>query len=299
MVIVDFSQIVVANIYAFGADFKEGADKKQMLDILRHTTLGSLLTFKKKYSSEYGEMILACDGKHNWRRAVFPNYKAGRSKTRDESPIDWSSAFDCISTLKQELTDIFPWKVLDLKGCEGDDVIGVMTKYVRDNRTIQSGFFEMPEPVMIISSDGDMKQLHALGCVKQWAPIQKKMVEQAEPDFLVEKIIRGDSGDGICNIKSPNDSFVTGLRQKPITKSFIKQTISANLLNLTEEEKIRFDENKLLIDFSCIPEDIQKHIIDTYLSLDGKSADLNKIMEFLMKIKAKQLLERIKEFKST
>ena len=243
-------------------------------------------------------MIIACDSKGNWRKDVFPHYKANRKKDRDASTIDWNSAFECINALKQELRDTFPWIIIDLPGCEGDDVIGVMTKYVRDNKTHQDGMFEMPEPVMIISSDGDMKQLHELDYVKQFSPIQKKLVPKPEKDFLVDKIIRGDSGDGIPSCLSPDDWFVNpefdGIRAKPVTKAVIAKFKDLN--SLTEDELARYNRNKTLIDFKCIPMETQIRIITAYLE-SKPSTDLNKIMEFLMRVKAKQLLGRVMEFK--
>lgn len=269
-----------------------------MMDILRHTVLTSLLTYKNKYGKEYGEMVIACDSKGNWRKTAFPHYKATRKKGRDESPVDWDATFECITNLKVELRDVFPWTIIDVPKCEGDDVIGVLTKYVREHRTRQDGFYELPEPVMIISSDGDMKQLHGLGGVRQWSPIQKKLVPHPEPDFLVEKIIRGDGGDNVPSVLCADDWFVNpiydGVRAKPVTKAVIAKY--KDLKSLTEEEHARYQRNRTLVDFSCIPIEHQDQILAAYLE-SKPVKDLNKIMEFLMRVKAKQLLARLNEFK--
>ena len=47
--------------------------------------------------------------------------------------------------------------------------------------------------------------------VKQYAPIQKKFVEDEDPiKFLHEQIIKGDRSDGIPNILSADNVFVKG-----------------------------------------------------------------------------------------
>ena len=67
-------------------------------------------------------------------------------------------------------------------------------------------------------------------------------------------------------------------------------------VGLTDEEKRRFERNRQLISFDYIPDDIRSEIVETYLAAKP-NADLNTIMEYLMSKRARQLLERVHEFK--
>ena len=42
-------------------------------------------------------MVIACDDKNNWRRKVFPYYKANRKKAREASEFDWNSIFESLN----------------------------------------------------------------------------------------------------------------------------------------------------------------------------------------------------------
>ena len=50
-------------------------------------------------------------------------------------------------------------------------------------------------------------------------PITKKFVNGIDPnEYLYEHILKGDTGDGVPNVLSPDNTFVDGLRQKPLSK---------------------------------------------------------------------------------
>jgi len=61
--------------------------------------------------------------------------------------------------------------------------------------------------------------------------------------YLLEHIIKGDRGDGIPNILSPSDVFVTGGRQKPITKKKIVEFLTTPPIDYA-----RFKENSILVE---------------------------------------------------
>lgn len=296
MIIVDFSQVLLASVFVFSSDFQKGQDTDKMKDILRHVLHQSLLSYKRKYTSEYGEMIIACDGEKYWRKDVFPQYKANRKKSRETSTLDWENVFAHMDTMKAELRTIFPWKVIEVPEAEGDDIMGVMTKYALEHGEGE-GLFDEPKPILLITSDGDMKQLHELGPVKQWSPHQKKLVAKPEKNFLLDKIIRGDAGDGIPSVLSPDDWFTNsaydGIRAKPVTKAVIERFSKG--LGLNEEEKVRYERNRVMVDLDCTPEFVTKLIIEQYETAKP-SRDTMKIMTFLQGVRAKQLLEIVHEY---
>lgn len=296
MILADYSQLGIAGCFAFSADFQKGQDTGKMLDIIRHSFLMSMLSYKQKYGKKYGEIVIACDGSDNWRKKVYPYYKQHRKAAREEATMDWNTVFKHLDALRADLETVFPWKVIRHDRAEGDDVISTLVDYVVENHTVQDGLFEISEPILILSSDGDFKQLHEKGDIKQWNPLHKKWVSKPDKDFLIDKIIRGDGGDGIPSVLSPDDFYVdpNSGRAKPVTAKVVERFSKG--VGLTEEEKRRFERNRQLISFDYIPDDIRSEIVEQYLTATPNK-DLNTIMEYLMSKRARQLLERVHEFK--
>src|SRR5210317_279364 len=170
MILVDFSGIAVATI---------AVNKVNDEQMLRHMMLNSIRMYNKKFRDEYGQMILACDGANNWRRGYFPQYKANRRKGRDESTFDWNEAFRIMHKIKDEIRENFPYKVIHLEGCEADDVIGTLVEQTQE--------FGNYEDVMIVSSDGDFKQLQRYDNVKQFSPMLKKFVVDDNPRLNLQE----------------------------------------------------------------------------------------------------------------
>jgi hypothetical protein len=297
MILADFTQLAIATTFAFSDDMKKGRDVGKMEDIIRHVLLTSLLSYKRQYTKTYGQIVLAGEGETNWRRDTFPHYKANRKKGREESDTDWASIFSIIEQLRGELIEIFPWKFVRHKNAEGDDVIATLTEYLQENETTSGGIFDEPQPILIVSSDADFKQLHRFKNVKQFNPIMKKWVAKPEPDFLVEKIIRGDGGDGVPSVLCPDDFFInedTG-RAKPVTKKVIERFKAG--IGLDEEEMRRYERNKRMVDLTMIPENIQQEIISNYKSASD-DCDLQKIMNHLIQKRCRNLLNDIQSFKT-
>ena len=211
MILIDYSQISIAAFYAQpNAELTEG--------FLRHLILNTIRMYSKKYKDEYGQVVLACDGGNSWRKGIFPQYKAHRKKAREESTMDWKLFFELLNMIREEIKENFPYKVIHLDRTEADDVIAVLIEQTQE--------FGKNEPVMIISSDGDFIQLQKYKNVKQFSPIQKKMVTDSNPHlYLFEHIMRGDSGDGIPNILSADSTspkkYIYFLMVFPTTGKFL------------------------------------------------------------------------------
>jgi|TARA_R110000764_G_scaffold102217_2_gene187696 hypothetical protein len=281
MIIVDYSQIALSNIIVQKIDDK---------DIIRHMILNSLRMYNKKYRAEYGQMVLACDGFNTWRKDFFPEYKAARKKNRSASDLDWTSIFESLNEVREEIKANLPWKVIHMDGCEADDIIGTLTHQTQE--------FGQHEPVMIISSDKDFIQLHKFKNVKQFSPIQKKAVTDSHPiTYKWNHIMRGDAGDGIPNILSPDDTFITEQHQTQLRQTRVDEWIN-NLDNLRElmgDDIYRnFQRNQTLIDFEYIPEAIQKNIINTFN--ETKPAPRMKVLTYLINKRCNQLIECVEEF---
>ena len=282
MIIFDFNQVAISNLMEQIGSSKTPVEES----LVRHMILNSLRTYVKKFRDSHGpEVIIACDNKKYWRRDIFPHYKASRKKIREASGHDWATIFECLSKIKQELKDYSPYKVIDVDTAEADDIIAVLTMK-----------YSATQKVMILSSDKDFAQLQKYPNVDQYSPILKKYIKEPLPAAqLKQLIIRGDKGDGIPNILSADDCFVTATRQKPITEVKIIKWMNQQPAEFCNEEMLRnYNRNELLIDLAKIPDGLKQNILDTYG--DTKAKTKQQFMNYLMSNRLKNLLEVIDEF---
>ena len=118
MILLDYSQIVIANVMM---------NKKAMSeDFVRHAVLNTIRMYHHKFSDEYGQLIVCCDAPDNWRRDAFKYYKAQRKTTRDKSDFDWSELFRLLHKIREEISENFPYKVVYIDGAEADDFIATI-----------------------------------------------------------------------------------------------------------------------------------------------------------------------------
>jgi len=282
MIIFDFNQVAISNLMEQIGSSKTAVEES----LVRHMILNSLRTYVKKFRDSHGpEVIIACDNKKYWRRDIFPHYKASRKKIREASGHDWATIFECLSKIKQELKDYSPYKVIDVDTAEADDIIAVLAMK-----------YSATQKVMILSSDKDFAQLQKYPNVDQYSPILKKYIKEPLPAAqLKQLIIRGDKGDGIPNILSADDCFVTATRQKPITEVKIIKWMNQQPAEFCNEEMLRnYNRNELLIDLAKIPDGLKQNILDTYG--DTKAKTKQQFMNYLMSNRLKNLLEVIDEF---
>lgn len=290
MILIDYSQVALANILSFKQELK--GDAKTIKNLIRHTVLSTLKYYKKRYGAEFGEMVIAADGRHYWRRDEFKFYKAHRKKAREESDLDWQLIFDTLSEIRDDLVEHFPYKVIHFDKAEADDVIGVLVKWTND--------FGNHQRNMIISSDKDFKQLQVYGNVEQFSPMQKKKVilkQNEYQTFLIEHIVRGDTGDGVPNILSPDDVIMDETaRQKPITQKVLRRFFDKGRDACeNDEERQRWDRNEQLVDLNKIPENIQNEILEQYLNNKPKG-DKMSVYNYLIANRCNLLLNEVEEF---
>lgn len=284
MLLVDFNQVVISNFMA-----QVGNHTNIPLDegLLRHMILNTIRLNRNKFAASYDEMIICCDSKKYWRREVFPFYKAGRKKDREASGVDWSTMFNTLSLVRQELIDNFPYKTLMVEGAEADDIIG----------TLVHRYHNYKKDILILSSDKDFMQLQIYDNVKQYSPVHKKYIRTGDPElYLKEHIIKGDRGDGIPNVASPDSVFVSGGRQKPMRKKLIETIANTNILtaDINEEIKRNYARNQMLVDLSKTPDNIQNEICELYTNYEIK--DRSNLFNYFVDKKLKNLMENISEF---
>ena len=282
MIIFDFNQVAISNLME-----QIGSSKMKVEEnLVRHMILNTIRTYVKKFKESHGpEVVIACDNKKYWRREIFPNYKASRKKIRESSGHDWVAIFDCLAKIKQELKDYSPYKVIDVDTCEADDIVAVLTMK-----------YSSTQKIMILSSDKDFAQLQKFPNVEQFSPILKKYIKEPFPAAqLKQLIIRGDKGDGIPNILSNDDVFVSGGRQRPITEEKIIKWMNQAPVEFCNEEMMRnFSRNETLIDLTKIPTSLTEAILDTYENSKGNSKQV--FMNYMIENRLKNLIEVIDEF---
>ena len=280
MIIIDYNGIAVGNIITQKLDIQE--------DLIRHMILNTIRMYNKKFRDKYGQVVIACDSS-SWRKEVFPQYKFKRKAGREESTMDWNEVFRIINQVREEIRDNFPYKVIHVQGAEADDIIGALVEETQE--------FGKNEDVMIVSADKDFIQLHKYDNVRQFSPMTKKFIEDKNPRmYLFEHILKGDSGDGIPNCLSGDDTFVDGIRQSPMTAKKIATYLAATDIKEAMGEEIyrNYCRNKRLIDLSEMPAALKSEIINTYEST--KTAHKMKVLNFLIKKRCKMLIESVEEF---
>ena len=258
MILIDLTQVLIASLMAQTRGGKEPINE----DMVRHICLKSLAMYRKKYQRTYGELVLADDSYNVWRKDVYPFYKANRKKTRDKDSKDWNQIFDCISIIREELKVNFPYKYICISKCEADDIIGTLCEKYGET-----------ENIMIVSGDKDFQQLQRYRKVKQFSPITKKNIkltqEQAE-EYLTDHIISGDTGDGVPNVLSQDDVFVSGMRQRPLSKK--KREVIKDPLVMNDDEVDRnLQRNRSLIDLTYIPNEYKEKILHEYDTVEVAS----------------------------
>lgn len=98
----------------------------------------------KTFSSWYGftNIFLVSDSGESWRKQLYSEYKAQRSKSDD---IDWGFVFESYNNFKNDTSPRV--KVLERKYIEGDDWISHLIRTNEDACTL------------VVSNDHDLKQL--------------------------------------------------------------------------------------------------------------------------------------------
>jgi len=283
MILVDLNQVMISNMMA-----QIGNHRNMEIDenMLRHMILNTLRANRQKFHAEFGELVICADDKNYWRRQAFPYYKANRKKARNESELDWSAIFNALNKIRDEIKTFFPYKVIQIETAEADDVIGTIVH--TEGTELNTG-----EPILILSGDKDYIQLHKYANVKQYDPTRKRWITHSSPEkYLYEHIIKGDSGDGVPNILSPDNCLVIGQRQRPVTKKRLEEWQDINTMN--EEAKRNYARNKAMIDLTQIPQNIKDQVLSEWNS-ETKN-DRSQLFNYFIKNKLKNLMESISEF---
>jgi hypothetical protein len=291
MILIDMNQVMISNLMV-----QINNRSELTIELIRHTVLNSLKSYKRKFGKEYGDLVLCYDSKRYWRRSFFEHYKSNRKKDREKSGHDWNSIFDVLNQVRQEIKENLPYRVVVVEGTEADDVIAVLCKEQGIINTRLQNNMQPPSKVLILSGDKDFIQLQKYSFVKQYNPVQKKYVDGVDPKvYVMEHVVKGDRSDGIPNIFSQDDTFAIGMRQKPVPRKLLNILVNSNLSDhLNEQQMKNWERNSTLIDLEKIPANVADDILNEYYSVSP--APKSKLYNYLVQNGLTKHLETIEEF---
>jgi len=285
VIIVDLNQVMLSNLLMQLGNHTNAQLEENMV---RHMILNSLRSYRQKFSQEYGELVIACDNTNYWRKQVFPYYKANRKKNIENSELDWKALFECLNKIRAELKEYFPYRVIDVESAEADDIIATLvTKFSTELNT--------GEKILILSGDKDFIQLHVYPNVSQYDPTRKKWIKHDDPErYLHEHVLKGDAGDGVPNVLSPDNVFVVGDRQRPLTAKKMEKIMGTELEEMETSLARNYSRNVQLIDLSFTPDSIREKVMEQFEA--QKDRDRSKLLNYFIANKLKNLTEHLSEF---
>ena len=198
-----------------------------------------------------------------------------------------------MNNIRDELKEFFPYKHIRVNRCEADDIIGTIC------HTEGVALGDGKEKILVLSGDKDFIQLQVYANVSQYDPVRKKMIKHKDPaQYLLEHIAKGDRGDGIPNVLSSDDTFVSGGRQKPMRANRLEEIMNLvqkyNVDELGEYEwATGYQRNEILVDLINTPDELQEQILEQF-EVDPGGRD--GLFNYFVKKRLNNLIENISEF---
>ena len=252
-------------------------------DLVRHMILNSIRMYRMDFHQEFGEIVLTYDSNIIGEEITFQTINR-IEKGREKDSRDWDAIFNCLNKIKAEFKENLPYKYMEVHGCEADDIIATLCKHFPD------------EKIMIVSGDKDFIQLQKYPNVQQYSPILKKYVNGHNPDtYIKEHILKGDTSDGIPNVLSPDNTFVDGLRQRPLGRKKIETWLDMHIDDLQDEVKRNYQRNNTLINLDNVPDNLEKEIMVDFSEVPP-CGDRSKILNYFIQSRLKELTESIGDF---
>lgn len=270
-VIFDLNHLAYRCFFAAKSDIEQVGYKYH-----HHMMFNIIINLSNKFNAD--KVILCVDHKLNWRKKIYPDYKAQRKDKKDKDDIDWDEFYNEFDKFVEYCKNYFPFYVLQVKYMEADDIAAVLAKtYTSDSK-------------VIITSDGDYVQLLRYKNVKLYDPIKNMHKKEDDPVRALKiKCLMGDKSDNIPSIK-PRVGAKTA--EKLVDDPKLLKEIFSNP-ELGEEYKENYKRNIRLIDLNRIPDKLVERSLEQYENYnlpDGK-----RIFNFLAKHKFRDLRNRIGE----
>ena len=241
----------------------------------KYLMINSFLTQIRKF--EPTRVIFTIDEKNNWRKDIYPEYKATRKIVKEKSAIDFEKFYAMMDSFIEELKTVFTnCYFIQATKCEGDDVIATLVERFKGSETI------------LISTDKDFIQLMKFKKFKLYNPLKKQFVVSINPKRDLEiKIIMGDKSDNIPAIKPK-----TG----PKTAEKLLNEGLEELLNSSEDAKNNYERNRRLIDMTMIPKSITKYISEIYDRYELTPFNTRKVWQFMLTNRIRKIADSLNQF---
>ena len=271
---IDYSHLCYRALFVLSSDIQEVG-----YNILRHFLLKNILSSIDKFSPT--KCYIACDSKKNWRKKYFPDYKAQRKEAKEKrEEVDWEKFYETINECSNSFKVAFPFYVITQDYLEADDIIASLIRNNKNN-----------EEHIVITSDGDYKQLLQYSNTKIYCPIKKSFMVSDNPFYDLEiKIVMGDKGDNIPAI-SKRIGIETATKLVDGEIAYKDQTLSQMMEN--SEIKANYERNKKLIDLTKTPKELIGRL-DKEL-MEYKLASSAGIFQYFIDHKLRDLLSNIEE----
>jgi 5'-3' exonuclease len=180
---------------------------------------------------------------------------------------------------------------MKVNGAEADDIIAVLAQHLSKFR----------KRVIIASNDKDFRQL-VTGNVSLWSMRDEKWVEVSDPkEFLVCHLLKGDSSDGIPNVRSDDDTFIVdGKRQKPCGDKLVGKILEQGVENFLKQEGLErnWARNKKLIalDKGSIPEKLWDFVVEKFTNIETQRPNYTKILHYFSRRRMRNLMAEVNSF---
>lgn len=284
MVLFDLNHVAYRCLFAGINDIKDVG-----WAYFKHIMYNHIFAVCKKFNAT--EVILCVDSSENWRKKIYPEYKATRKEQREEQKdIDWNAFFTAFREFTEEVKQYFPFYVLQIKYMEADDIAAIIA---RDYQKYEK---------IIVTSDGDYTQLLKYNNVKIWDPIKMAFRNSDDPQKDLQiKILMGDKGDNIPSVKPRvgektaekliNDPELLKEMFNDTTPSYTQK--DGTVVTMGEEYREKYKLNTALIDLSRIPDVLTnalKKNLAEYELPTGKD-----IFSYFSKNKFREFMRRMQE----
>jgi hypothetical protein len=188
----------------------------EFIGLTKYYIFQDLFNISREHKNNFGELVICLDKSSDgyWRKSIYPGYKSGRKKAREESNINFGEVFKEIDGLIYQIRNNLPWRVVEVNTAEADDIMLVLSRE-----------YNKYEKILIHSPDKDMIQAQRdTENVFQYSSLTKKwIVPENKHDhmdhWILEHVILGDGADDIPKVIDGtefSDRFIEYLESKKV-----------------------------------------------------------------------------------
>ena len=265
MVLFDFNQLIIRNLMVICKDDPNLINQDEItIPLVIEKVCREIASFRKSHAIDTPEVYLIGDSEKKYiKTKIFKYYKHDRN-TKSAEYIN-------------KIWDIFrqtcPYKMYKIDHLEADDIISYMCRNKNIQGTIQ---LAVVKRLIIYSNDSDFNVfLQAKYNCAQYSPLKKNFIASNSVALRAfEKILKGDISDGVPNIISNGDCFVSGKRQTTLKadvifnivkdynqSSSVIESCLANVKSIPKHKLLKnIIRNKLCLDIQNPPKYIDKKI---------------------------------------